>query len=77
MKTVDEVRTDFRRRGVPIARWAKDHGFNVYTVYRVLDGSIEGRYGKSHKIAIALGLKEGAANEDTAPRLKRRGLPSR
>ena len=58
MKTPAEVKNDFIRRGVSVATWARDNGYNVFTVYRVLDGTLKCRRGISHKIAIELGLKE-------------------
>jgi gp16 family phage-associated protein len=61
MKTPAEVKNDFIRQGVSVATWARDHGFNVFTVYRVLDGTLKGRRGISHEIAIELGLKEKPA----------------
>ncbi len=66
MKTVNQVKEDFIRQGDTVANWAKRHGFNKFTVYRVLDGTLKCRRGISHKIAVELGLKEGPKNRRAA-----------
>jgi gp16 family phage-associated protein len=53
-----EVKARFKAEGVSIAKWAKARGFNVLTVYRVLDGRVKGIRGEAHQIAVALGLKK-------------------
>ena len=58
IKTRDQVKQDFRRRGVAVSQWAKDKGFSVQAVYAVLNGLNKGNYGKAHEIAVELGLKE-------------------
>lgn len=74
MKTADQVKQDFIVQGITIAKWAEEHGYNLFTVYRVLDGSLKGRYGISHRIAVDLGLKEAPTETERAqpPRQKRR-----
>ena len=72
MKTAADVKQDFIRRGVTIANWAKEHGYNLRTVYSVLDGSLKGHYGIAHKIAVELGLKEPAQDRDTSTGRHRR-----
>lgn len=52
-----QVKAQFEAEGVSIAEWARTHGFNCITVYRVLAGKAKGKRGESHKIAVALGLK--------------------
>jgi gp16 family phage-associated protein len=47
----------FIAEGVSIRRWALDRGYNPRTVYAVLQGKLECRYGMSHRIAVDLGLK--------------------
>ncbi|WP_038141012.1 hypothetical protein [Thiothrix lacustris] len=48
----------FRQRlaeqGTPITQWARDHGFNPYGVYRLLNGYELGTKGKSRTIAEAI-----------------------
>lgn len=67
MKTASQVKEDFIRQGVSVATWARNHGFNVFMVYHVLDGSLKGRRGTSHKIAVELGLKEKPVRENAPP----------
>lgn len=62
MKTPDQVRAEFRQRGMPISQWARENGYDLNKVYRVLSGIEKGYYGKAHEIAVKLGLKEPCAN---------------
>lgn len=71
MKTADQVKCDFIARGVTIAKWAEDHGYNYFTVCAVLNGALKGRYGISHRIAVDLGLKQDT-EEPEPPRTKSR-----
>lgn len=57
-----EVKARFEAEGVSIAAWARAHSFNPRTVYRLLSGKLEGRRGETHRIAVALGLKEEPEN---------------
>lgn len=59
-KSPEQVRQEFRQRGVPLAQWAREKGWRPADVYLVMGGKIKGYYGKSHDIAVALGLKEAA-----------------
>jgi len=58
----EDVKARFWVEGVCIAEWARAHSFNPRTVYRVLSGELEGRRGETHRIAVALGLKEEPEN---------------
>ena len=58
-KTVEQVKAQFRAKGLTVNQWAKDHGFPPTAVYQVLNGFSKGNYGQSHVIAVALGLKAG------------------
>lgn len=49
----------FRRRGLSIAKWAEQNGFNRALVYAVLSGRRSAIRGQSHEIAVSLGLKKG------------------
>lgn len=57
-KTASQVRAEFIARGETVTEWAKRNGFPVTSVRAVLSGHNEGRYGQSHRIAVALGMKE-------------------
>ncbi len=43
--------------GLSIADWARERGYNVRTVYAVLNGELKARRGIGHKIAVDAGLK--------------------
>ncbi|MEG5377582.1 DNA-binding protein [Enterobacter hormaechei] len=58
--TADQVKTLFRQRGITFTQWAEENGYGRYEVYRVLNGQTKARYGKSHEIAVKLGLKSAA-----------------
>jgi gp16 family phage-associated protein len=47
----------FRDHGICIAHWARHFGYSRYTVTDLLRGMQKGRWGESHRVAVALGLK--------------------
>ena len=55
--TSEQVKSLFRQRGITFTRWAEENGYNRSEVYRVLNGQAKANYGKSHEIAVKLGLK--------------------
>ena len=59
LKTRNEVRRDFAFRGQSIGAWARSHGYPAQLVYQVLNGRKLGLRGKSHEIAVRLGIKHG------------------
>lgn len=59
-KTSSEVRNDLRREGKTVEEWSKENGFAKRSVQAVLNGHNKGYRGQSHKIALALGLKDKA-----------------
>lgn len=59
MKTIQEVKAEMTRRGETAADWARKHGVSAELVRGVLRGSIKGRIGEAHKIAVLLGVKDG------------------
>lgn len=63
MKTLEQVRADLRHQGLSMAAWARRNGENEELTRKILLGRIECRYGKSHKIAVKLGLKDGVIVE--------------
>jgi gp16 family phage-associated protein len=63
-KTPAEVRAEFRRRGLTIRGWAKRRGVSEQLVHAVLSGLAKGHYGRSHEIAVALGIKDGVIADD-------------
>ena len=56
-KTPAQIKADFQARGVPVAEWADKHGYDRALVYRLLNGRAVGMRGKTHEVAVALGLK--------------------
>ncbi len=58
-RTVDEVKRIFSERGLSVSGWAKRNGFSQALVYQVLSGKRRPVRGESHRIAMALGLKNG------------------
>ena len=64
----NDVKRQFEAAGVSIKEWSEVRGYNPRTVYAVLNGSLEGKRGISHRIAVDLGLKEQA--DVTIPGLK-------
>jgi gp16 family phage-associated protein len=57
VKTVDQVRNEFRETGITVKDWALHHGFSPSLVYTILSQRRRGVRGESHRIAVALGLK--------------------
>ncbi|MDG9993312.1 DNA-binding protein [Acinetobacter ursingii] len=55
--TPEQVKKNLNSQGKTLKQFAIDHNFNPNDVYRVLNGSRKGLYGKGHEIAVALGLK--------------------
>ena len=61
LKTPEEVRADFDRRGESLAEWARQNGFPPSRVYDVVQRRTLGVRGEAHRIAVALGIKQGEA----------------
>lgn len=59
MKTIEQVKEEFRRGGVNVSQWARDHGVSRMAVMDVLRGVRKGYRGESHKVAVLLGIKDG------------------
>lgn len=55
--TPEQIKQKFRKNGVTITQWARDHGYKPNKVIRVLNGFDKGNYGKAHTIAVQLGMK--------------------
>ena len=45
-------------QGKTLNQWAQENGFRPIEVYRLLDGTLKGRNGTSHNVAVALGIKQ-------------------
>ena len=67
------MRAAFLHAGISLAEWSRTHGFNRMTVVNVLHGRCAGHYGEAHRVAVALGLKDGEivdAADFSAPPVK-------
>jgi len=63
VKTVEEVKKEFDRKGLSFSLWARQNGIRPGVVYDLITGRQLGRRGQSHKAAVLLGLKEGDVTE--------------
>lgn len=61
IRDLQEIRAAFEESGVSVAEWARVNGFSTGLVYQVLEGRRQCVRGQSHRIAIALGLRNGKA----------------
>lgn len=59
MKTSTQVRTEFEEAGISISEWARQNSFQRELVAQVLSGKLQGKRGQSHRIKVALGMKDG------------------
>jgi gp16 family phage-associated protein len=59
IRTAQEVREEFLRKGKSINSWARENGFPTATVNQVLSGRNLATRGAGHKIAVLLGIKDG------------------
>ncbi|RRW89211.1 DNA-binding protein [Pandoraea apista] len=65
LRTPEEALTELSSKGVSITQWALSQGFSPQLATMVLrEFPRRGRYGRSHEIAIALGLKAGEICQD-------------
>lgn len=67
LKLRAQVRADFKRKGISIAAWARDHNVSRSLVYAVLSDSTPRAcaFGMSHRVAVLLGLKDGELADST------------
>jgi gp16 family phage-associated protein len=59
MTGLAEIRQLFDDSSVSIAEWARANGFSCGLVYQVLEGRRKCIRGQSHRMAVALGLRQG------------------
>lgn len=64
IRSRQEVKKDFLRKGISISSWARKNGFDPVTVSQVLNGDNAGSRGVGHKISVLLGIKDGEIVED-------------
>lgn len=58
-----EARAALEACGISVRSWAAANNFSAATVYAVLNGRSRARWGESHRVAVALGLKPAATDE--------------
>jgi len=54
-----EAAQALQEKGLSVNKWSSMHGFKPQIVRNVLANKSKCRIGKSHKIAVLLGMKEG------------------
>ncbi|MGE4191809.1 MAG: DNA-binding protein [Pseudodesulfovibrio sp.] len=59
LRTSEQVREDFKRKGISISQWAVSNGFPPNLVYDILAERRNPTRGQTHRIAVKLGLKDG------------------
>lgn len=59
LRTPEEVRADFAKKGLSFTAWARQHGYSTNLVFEVLAGRKKCIRGQCHDIAVMLGLKHG------------------
>ena len=57
---LQQARARLAMQGMTVKQWAEENGCDVMLVYAVLAGRIRARSGKSHEVAVKLGLKPAA-----------------
>ncbi|MGE4293925.1 MAG: DNA-binding protein [Desulfovibrio sp.] len=63
-RTPEEVKRDLERKGIPIAAWARAHGYDADLTRRILKKERAALRGQSHNIAVSLGIKDGEIVDD-------------
>lgn len=63
MSNAQKVKESFKKRGETIKSWCEARQYDPTYVSRIINGSIQAKYGKAHKIAVELGLKQESSNE--------------
>jgi gp16 family phage-associated protein len=64
LRTPQEIKAEWLRKGLGQNDWARRHGFRPATVSHVLNGINKATKGDGHKIAVLLGIKDGEIVED-------------
>ncbi|MBK7352646.1 MAG: DNA-binding protein [Nitrosomonas sp.] len=59
LKTADEVKSELKKSGITVSKWAMQNNLPPSVVYGVLRGYLQGNYGDSHRAAVLLGIKDG------------------
>ncbi|PAT32888.1 DNA-binding protein [Vandammella animalimorsus] len=65
-RTHAQARQWLSEQGITVTQWARDHGFSTSLVFEVLYGRKRCLRGKSHNIAVLLGMKHGQLTDKPA-----------
>lgn len=60
MKTPETIKAELAQQGRSTADLARQLGFKPIELYKVLNGFTKCKRGKGFRIAVALGMREGA-----------------
>lgn len=55
--TLQEARDKLNSQGLSVKKWSELNGVRPNLVRSILSGKVKGRIGKSHKVAVLLGIK--------------------
>ena len=74
LKTRQEVRAEFARKGMSYSAWAKKNGYSPNLVFNILNDNQANPArkcirGDSHNIAVQLGLKDGEVSRASSSQL--------
>lgn len=58
-KDLKAFRLELDRKGISVAFLARKHGCKASDIYPLLYGRNKGKRGRSHRIAVLIGLKDG------------------
>ena len=72
LRTPEEVRAEFARKGLSFTDWAIANSFSPTLVFEVLSGRKKCLRGQCHRIAVMLGLKDGEICNDPGQSPRRR-----
>lgn len=53
----EEVKADFRKRGITLSSWARANDYPYAIVSGVVRGVLKGNFGVAHDVAVALHMK--------------------
>lgn len=60
LKTAEQVKAEYRAKGIPLSKVAEEKGWRPQDIYKVLNGQSRGNFGIGHEIAVYFGLKHSA-----------------
>lgn len=57
--SLEKAKENLSKQGLSVLKFAKKNNVSPTLVQAILKGKVQYRIGKSHKIAVLLGIKEG------------------